>query len=183
MPHLRSDTPVQLSLWGNNGIDLSTHPPLTEGARVTQQSLERLGGADNTETDKTPAGRTKLDSPPKKVVVEYPVEKKSVILQGQQVEYLIQRTDRRKHIGMRIDPHGLKVFAPTQASIDQIEKVLRQSAIKILKALIDWEVPVPATEPPKALDTTAGLGEDPEGDESASASQYQIIPENRITFK
>ena len=70
-------------------------------------------------------------------------------LGAHQVEYSLQRSSRRRTIGMRIDDDGLRVSAPLWTSEGEIEAVLHNHARWILDKLRDSQrrpprVPVPA---------------------------------------
>ncbi|MEI7968861.1 MAG: SprT family zinc-dependent metalloprotease [Betaproteobacteria bacterium] len=73
-------------------------------------------------------------------------EPRSVVLQGTEVRYLLQRSCRRRRIAFRVDERGLFVEAPLLASIGTIEASLHATARWILRKLSQWaKRPAPRT--------------------------------------
>ncbi|MDR3351726.1 MAG: M48 family metallopeptidase [Zoogloeaceae bacterium] len=67
--------------------------------------------------------------------------------QGQEVSYRVYRSARRS-IGLRIDRRGLTVGAPHQASLREIEALLRQHQDWLLEKLADWAAKAQQQERP-----------------------------------
>ncbi len=67
------------------------------------------------------------------------------------VEYSLQRSARRRTIGLRIDDQGLRVSVPPWASDTDIEQALQEHARWILDKLRKWERRAAST-PPLALE-------------------------------
>jgi predicted metal-dependent hydrolase len=68
-------------------------------------------------------------------------------LGGVGVAYVVKRRRRRGAITLTIDERGLRVGAPSRASHDAIEQLLRRHANWVLKKLAEWrqrKVPPPA---------------------------------------
>lgn len=63
---------------------------------------------------------------------------RSIVLGHQPVSYLLQRSPRRRTIGLRIDGDGLRVNAPTWTAEAEIEEVLRTNTRWVLAKLREW---------------------------------------------
>jgi predicted metal-dependent hydrolase len=66
-----------------------------------------------------------------------PEAARSILIAGQAVAYQLRRSQRRT-IGLSIDQRGLRVGAPTQARIGDIESLIRQHGQWVLDKLADW---------------------------------------------
>ena len=74
-----------------------------------------------------------------------PTDQRSILLAGQPVAYQLKRSARRT-IGLQIDQRGLRVGAPSQARISEIEALLQQHSAWVLDKLAAWrERPAPPT--------------------------------------
>jgi predicted metal-dependent hydrolase len=73
---------------------------------------------------------------------------RSTELGARQVEYTLQRSPRRRTIGLRIDDGGLRVAAPTWTSDREIEDALRAHARWILDKMRTWRAQQPSTPEP-----------------------------------
>ena len=62
---------------------------------------------------------------------------RSITLAGQQVAYQLRRS-RRRTIGLAIDQRGLRVGAPLQARLGDIESLIRQHGEWVLDKLAAW---------------------------------------------
>ena len=77
---------------------------------------------------------------------------RSITLAGQQVAYQLRRS-RRRTIGLAIDQRGLRVGAPLQARLGDIESLIRQHGEWVLDKLAAWRER-PATEKLAVADGT-----------------------------
>lgn len=66
----------------------------------------------------------------------------TVVLDGQPLSYLLQRT-RRQTIGLSIDRDGLRVRAPQRASLHEIEQAITRHANWVAKRLDEWRLRPP----------------------------------------
>lgn len=74
-----------------------------------------------------------------------PEAARRIVLDGQPVAYQLRRSQRRT-IGLTIDHRGLRVGAPHQARLGDIEGLIRQHGQWVLDKLANWrERPPPAT--------------------------------------
>jgi predicted metal-dependent hydrolase len=62
---------------------------------------------------------------------------RSITLDGHAVPYQLRRS-RRRTIGLSIDHHGLRVGAPLQARLGDIESLIRQHGRWVLDKLANW---------------------------------------------
>ena len=62
---------------------------------------------------------------------------RSISLAGQQIDYHLRRS-RRRTIGLTIDQRGLRVGAPLQARLGDIESLIRQHGQWVLDKLAAW---------------------------------------------
>lgn len=54
-------------------------------------------------------------------------EPRSVLLDGEPLEYVLRRTGRRKTVAITVEPSGdVTVTAPTMAAVDQVERILER---------------------------------------------------------
>lgn len=69
-----------------------------------------------------------------------------IVLNGQEVEFLIKRSARRRSIGLRVDFAGLVVSASPRTSVRSIHSALRDNADWVCKKLRVWRdrTPPPA---------------------------------------
>ena len=72
-------------------------------------------------------------------------EQRTVNLDGTQVTYTLNRTHRRRSIGLRIDNHGLTVNMPLRASEKWLQDVLQNKAHWVVKKLETWQSHRPAS--------------------------------------
>jgi predicted metal-dependent hydrolase len=62
----------------------------------------------------------------------------TTVLDGQAVSYHLVRRRGRRRISISIDERGLRVGAPLRASLREIESVLREHALWVLRKLAEW---------------------------------------------
>ena len=62
---------------------------------------------------------------------------RSVILEGQRVDYLLRRS-RRRTLGFQIDERGLTVSAPTWYPLRELDAALHEKSGWILAKLVEW---------------------------------------------
>jgi predicted metal-dependent hydrolase len=72
-------------------------------------------------------------------------EQRTVNLDGTQVTYTLNRTNRRRSIGLRIDNHGLTVNMPLRASEKWLQDVLQNKAHWVVKKLETWQTNKPVS--------------------------------------
>jgi len=77
---------------------------------------------------------------------------RSIALAGQQIPYHLRRS-RRRTIGLTIDQRGLRVGAPLQARLGDIENLILQHGQWVLDKLADWRTRS-AVEKPVLADGT-----------------------------
>ncbi len=77
---------------------------------------------------------------------------RSITLAGQQVAYQLRRS-RRRTIGLAIDQRGLRVGAPLQARLGDIESLIREHGQWVLDKLAAWRE-LPAAEKLAVADGT-----------------------------
>ncbi|MDE3009894.1 MAG: M48 family metallopeptidase, partial [Pseudomonadota bacterium] len=63
---------------------------------------------------------------------------RSIVLGQREISYLLQRSTRRRTIGLRIDNHGLRVCAPAWTGEPEIEQALAENARWVLGKLKEW---------------------------------------------
>ncbi len=79
--------------------------------------------------------------------VKKPESPRAIALNGQRVDYLLRRSNRRS-IGLSIDQRGLRVAAPNRATLRDVEALIQQHASWVLDKLAEWrERPASATLP------------------------------------
>lgn len=78
---------------------------------------------------------------------------RSIALAGQQVPYHLRRS-RRRTIGLTIDQRGLRVGAPLQARLGDIETMIRQHGDWVLDKLAAWRERNAAEKPALTTGTT-----------------------------
>jgi|ERR1700674_493384 predicted metal-dependent hydrolase len=64
---------------------------------------------------------------------------RTVSLGGQQLSYVLRRTNRRRTIGLMVDDRGLKVASPWHVPLDEICQMLAQSEAWVLTKLAAWQ--------------------------------------------
>ena len=69
-----------------------------------------------------------------------------IVLNGQEVEFELKRSQRRRSIGLKVDFSGLVVTASPRASVRSIHAALRDNAEWVLRKVEVWRV----RAPPKA---------------------------------
>lgn len=74
-----------------------------------------------------------------------------IAIAGQAVDYQLRRS-RRRTIGLAIDHRGLRVGAPLQARLGDIETLIREHGQWVLDKLADWR----QRPPPETLTVTEG---------------------------
>ena len=67
-----------------------------------------------------------------------PVVTTSTVLNGQPVNYILHRSHGRRRISLSVDERGLRVGAPLRASLREIESVLHDHALWVIRKLADW---------------------------------------------
>lgn len=70
-----------------------------------------------------------------------PEERRSTLLLGRPVEYLIRRSARRRTLGLTIDTRGLRVAAPLKARQGDIDRLIQDNARWVLAKLAEWQHP------------------------------------------
>lgn len=75
-----------------------------------------------------------------------------IAIAGQAVDYHLRRS-RRRTIGLAIDQRGLRVGAPLQARLGDIETLIREHGQWVLDKLADWR----SRPPPERLAVTEGV--------------------------
>ena len=75
-----------------------------------------------------------------------------IAIAGQVVDYHLRRSQRRT-IGLAIDQRGLRVGAPLQARLGDIESLIREHGQWLLVKLADWR----SRPPPERLAVTEGV--------------------------
>jgi len=66
-----------------------------------------------------------------------PEATRRIVIAGQEVDYRLRRS-RRRTIGLAIDQRGLRVGAPLQARLGDIETLIREHGQWVLDKLADW---------------------------------------------
>ena len=83
-----------------------------------------------------------------------------IALGGHEVDYQLRRS-RRRTIGLAIDHRGLRVGAPLQARLGDIETLIRQHGQWVLDKLADWRQRLPAEKLTVADGTTISVLDSP----------------------
>jgi predicted metal-dependent hydrolase len=79
--------------------------------------------------------------------VKNPESPRAIALNGQRVDYLLRRSNRRS-IGLSIDQRGLRVAAPLRATLRDVENLIQQHANWVLDKHAEWrERPATAAQP------------------------------------
>lgn len=79
--------------------------------------------------------------------VKSPESPRAIALNGQRVDYLLRRSNRRS-IGLSIDQRGLRVAAPLRATLRDVENLIQQHANWVLDKLAEWrERPATTAQP------------------------------------
>jgi predicted metal-dependent hydrolase len=68
-------------------------------------------------------------------------ERRSIALQGQIVDYIIRRSQKRRTLGLTIDTRGLRVAAPARAKQADIERLITDHTAWVLAKLREWQRP------------------------------------------
>ncbi len=66
-------------------------------------------------------------------------EKRETRLAGKHIPYTLKRSKKRRHIGLRIDDHGLTVSVPLRTSEKWLRGVLQEKANWVIEKLDGWE--------------------------------------------
>jgi predicted metal-dependent hydrolase len=64
---------------------------------------------------------------------------RTVSLGGQQLSYVLRRTNRRRTIGLMVDDRGLKVASPWHVPLNEIYQMLARSETWVLNKLAAWQ--------------------------------------------
>jgi predicted metal-dependent hydrolase len=71
---------------------------------------------------------------------------RTVSLGGQQLSYVLRRTNRRRTIGLMVDDRGLKVASPWHVPLDEIYQMLARSEMWVLDKLAAWQLRRPTPQ-------------------------------------
>jgi predicted metal-dependent hydrolase len=69
---------------------------------------------------------------------------RTVCLGGQELSYVLRRTNRRRTIGLMVDHEGLKVASPWYVPMHEIYEMLLRSEAWVLDKLAAWQSRLPA---------------------------------------
>jgi len=72
-------------------------------------------------------------------------ETRTILLDDQEIPYLLKRSPKRRTIGLRIDHRGLTVNAPQRAADSRLEQVLRERSGWLFDKLREWQERQPAS--------------------------------------
>lgn len=67
-------------------------------------------------------------------------EQRTAVLSGNTIAYTLNRSSKRRSIGLRIDDRGLTVSMPLKASVSWLDAVLQDRAHWVLDKLAGWEL-------------------------------------------
>jgi len=87
----------------------------------------------------SPPAKTRVKAPRKANVVAPAVEQRAAVLAGQEINYTLKRSSRRRSIGLRIDDRGLTVSMPLRASETWLHSVLQDRANWVVEKLVGWQ--------------------------------------------
>jgi predicted metal-dependent hydrolase len=75
----------------------------------------------------------------RKAISVVSVEQRAAVLAGQEINYTLKRSSKRRSIGLRIDDRGLTVSMPLRASETWLHSVLQDRASWVVEKLGGWQ--------------------------------------------